>query len=95
MKPLYRDHRFPREIINRAVWLYHRFTLSFHDVKDLLAECGVSASCEAIRLWYRKFGPAYAQNLRQRQDRMGDVWQLDQLFIRICGKRYCLWRAAD
>ena len=87
MKPLYRDHRFPPQIISHAAWLYHRFTLSFRDVEDLLAERGVSLSCAAVRLWSRKFGPAFARNLRRRQGRLGDVWHLDEVFIRLRGER--------
>ena len=56
----YRRHRFPPEIISHAVWLYHRFCLSFRDVEDLLAERGVIVSYEAIRYWCAKFGPCYA-----------------------------------
>ena len=52
-----------------------------------------TASYEAIRLWCRKFCPAYAHNLRRRQGRLGDVWHLDEVFIRIRGERYYLWRA--
>jgi hypothetical protein len=48
MKSAYRGHRFPPEIISRAIWLYHRFTLSFRDVEDLLAERGITVSSEAI-----------------------------------------------
>ena len=44
--PSYRRHRFPREIVSHAVWLYHRFCLSFRDVEDLLAERGVSVTYE-------------------------------------------------
>ena len=60
MQPTYPRHRFPPEIISHAVWLYHRFTLSFRDVEDLLAERGVEVSYEAISCWCVKFGP---QNL--------------------------------
>ena len=69
--------------------------MSFRDVEGLLAERGVTVSYEAIRLRCRKFGPAYAHNLRRRQGRLGDVWHLDEVFIRIRGERYDLWRAAD
>jgi len=48
METLYRRHRFPPEIISHAVWLYHRFTLSFRDVEDLFAERGITVSYEAI-----------------------------------------------
>jgi len=47
--PSYRGYRFPPEIISHAVWLYHRFCLSFRDVEDLLAQCGVTVFYEAIR----------------------------------------------
>jgi len=58
----YHRHRFPSEIISHAVWLYHRFGLSFRDVEDLLAERGITVSYEAIRLWCGKFGLDYARN---------------------------------
>jgi len=88
MKSLYRRHRFPPEITSHAVWLYHRFTLSFRDVEDLLSERGVSASCEVIRSWYSKCGPSYAHTLRRRRGRLGDIWHVDELFITIHGERH-------
>jgi transposase-like protein len=54
--PSYRGYRFPPDIISHAVWLYHRFCLSFRNVEDLLAERGVIVSYETIRQWCRKFG---------------------------------------
>jgi putative transposase len=93
--PSYRGHRFPPEIISHAVWLYYRFCLSFRDVEDLLAERGVTVSYETIRQWSRKFGPAYARVLKRRQGRLGDTWHLDELFVKIQGRRHYLWRAVD
>jgi putative transposase len=95
MESLYRRHRFPPEIISHAVWLYHRFTLSFRDVEDLLAERGITVSYEAIRSWCRKFGPEYARTLRRRQGRLGDIWHVDEVFITIRGQHHCLWRDVD
>jgi len=57
----YKRHRFPPEIIQNAVWLYFRFTLSFRDVEDLLAERGLDVSYESIRYWVLKFGKQYAR----------------------------------
>ena len=37
----YAGYRFPPEIIEQAIWLYLRLTLSFRDVEDLLAERGL------------------------------------------------------
>jgi putative transposase len=63
MNSTYRGHRFPLEVIGYAVWLYHRFTLSFRDVEDLLAERGITVSYEAIRCWCMKFGPCRSPKL--------------------------------
>jgi putative transposase len=91
----YHGHRFPPEIIGYAVWVYHRFCLSFRDVEDLLAERGIIVSYEAIRQWCWKFGPDYARRLKKKQGRLGDTWYLDELFVRINGQQQYLWRAVD
>jgi putative transposase len=95
MTASYRGHRFPPEIISHAVWLYHRFCLSFRDVEDLMAERGITVSYETIRHWCRKFGTEYARTLKRRERRLGDTWHLDELFVTIQGQRQYLWRAVD
>jgi len=93
--PDYRGYRFPPEIIAHAVWLYHRFCLSFRDVEELLAERGVTVSYEAVRQWCLRFGQAFAKRLRCRQGRLGDTWHLDEVFVTIGGELHYLWRAVD
>src|SRR5215471_11801840 len=96
MAPLsYRRHRFPPEVIQHAIWLYLRFTLSYRDVEELLAERGLDLSYETIRRWVLKFGPAIARRLRQRRPRPGDRWHLDEMVVRIAGRHMYLWRAVD
>jgi putative transposase len=60
IKVSYCGYRFPPEIIQHAIWLYFRFTLSFRDVEDLLAERGITVSYETIRRWVNHFGPMVA-----------------------------------
>ena len=91
----YLRHRFPSDIISRAVWLYYRYCLSFRDVEDLLAERGIIVSYETIRQWCGKFGPDYARRLKCRHGRLGDTWFLDEVFVTINGQRRYLWRAVD
>ena len=91
----YHGYRFPPEIISHGVWLYHRFCLSFRDVEELLAKRGILVSYETIRQWCRKFGPEYARKLKVRQGRLGDIWHLDEVFVKIRGERRYLWRAVD
>jgi putative transposase len=74
----YKHHRFPVEIISHAVWRYFRFCLSYRDVEELLFARGVTVTYEAIRKWCRKFGQAYANQLRRRRPRPGDKWYLDE-----------------
>ncbi len=92
---LYKNHRFPPEIIAHAVWLYHRFSLSFREVEELLAARGVIVSYEAVRQWCLKFGQTFAKKLRHRRGQQGDTWYLDEMFITIGRARYYLWRAVD
>src|SRR5215831_9511052 len=87
----YRRHRFPPDVIRHAVWLYLRFTLSYRDVEDLLAERGLIVSNEAIRRWVLKFGPVIARNLRKSRPQSYTRWHLDEMGVSLSGKR----RAVD
>ncbi len=91
----YKRHRFPAEIIQHAVWLYCRFTLSFRDVEDLLAERGLDVSYESVRCWVLKFGAAYARKIRRCRPRPDSQWHLDEMFVSIRGKKMYLWRGVD
>src|ERR1044071_675036 len=91
----YRGHRFPAAMIQHAIWLYLRFTLSYRDVEELLVERGLDLSYETVRRWVLKFGPLLARRLRQRRPRPGDRWHLDEMVVRIAGRRMYLWRAVD
>jgi putative transposase len=91
----YRGFRFPAAIIEHAVWLYHCFNLSLRDVALILAARGVVVSYESIREWGLRFGRRFANALKRHRPRPGDKWFLDEVFIRIRGKRQYLWRAVD
>ncbi len=96
MTPIsFKRHRFSPEIIQHAVWLYARFTLSFRDVEDLLAERGIDVSNETVRRWFLKFGRLISGNLRRSRPRASARWHLDEMVIRIRGRRHWLWRAVD
>jgi putative transposase len=91
----YRRHRFPASIIQHAMWLYLRFTLTYRDVEDLLAERGLDISYETVRRWVLKFGPLIARQLRQCRPQPSDRWHLDEVVVRIASRRMYLWRAVD
>jgi transposase-like protein len=91
----YSGYRFPPEIIQQAIWLYVRFTLSFRDVEDLLAERGIVVSYETVRRWVNHFGPKIAADLRKRRPKPHTIWHLDEVYIKIDGRLVYLWRAVD
>ena len=82
MPPIsYARHHFPPEVIRHAVWLYVRFTLSYRDVEELLAERGIETSYETVRRWVTKFGPPFARNLRRLRPKPTGTWHLDEMVI--------------
>ncbi len=87
---IYKRHRFPPEIIQYAVLLYHRFSLSHRDVEDLLAERGITVSYEAIRLWCNKFGLKYVRSLKKKHQGYADTFFIDEVFVKIDGKQHYL-----
>jgi putative transposase len=92
---MYAGYRYPAQIISHAVWLYHRFTLSFRDVEELLAARGISVSYETVRNWCIKFGNQYCNQIKKNRGQLGDTWYLDEVFVKINGALHYLWRAVD
>ena len=96
MKPVwFARHRFPADLIRQAVWLYFRFTLSFRDVEDLMAQRGIDVSYETIRYWTRKFGRLFAHDPRTSRPAPSARWHLDEMVVKIAGEWMFLWRAVD
>jgi len=91
----FKGHRVPPDIIRYSVCLYARFTLSFRDVEEMLAERGLDVSYETVRRWFLKFGPIIAANLRCTRPMPSDHWHIDEMVIVMRRKRYWLWRAVD
>ena len=90
---MYSDVR--RKLSKHCGKSYIRFTLSYRDVEDLLTERGLDISYETVRSWVLKFGPAIARRLQRHRPRPSNQWHLDEMVVRIAGKRMYLWRAVD
>jgi putative transposase len=91
----YASYRFPPVILQQAIWLYLRFTLSFRDVEDLLAERGIILSHETVRRWVNHFGPKIAAGLRKHRPRPHTTWHLDEVYPKIDGRMVYLRRDVD
>ena len=88
------------EVIRMAVMLYVRYPLSLRNVEDLLFERGIDICHETVRLWWNRFGPVFAADIRrQRVSRMKGFrhwrWHVDEVFVKINGETHYLWRAVD
>lgn len=88
------------EVIRLVVMRYVRFPLSLRNVEDLLFERGIDICHETVRLWWNRFGPLFAADIRrQRVSRMQGVrhwrWHVDEVFVKINGEQHYLWRALD
>ena len=91
MRPIsFKRHRFPLDAIRHAIWLYFRFTLSIRDVEELMLQRGIPVSREAVRCWIIKFGPLIAANLRRRRNPPTGRWHLDEMVVKIAGRRMYL-----
>src|SRR4051812_25194025 len=91
--PRYAGDRYPAEVISYAIWLYFRFPLSLRIVEDMLAARGILVSYETVRQWALKFGQCFANQIRLPA--AGDKWYLDEVVIKIAGRKHWLWRAVD
>ena len=89
-----KGYRFPKGVISYAVYLYHRFLLSYRDVQ-VLFERGVDVSHETVRAWRAPFGPDLAEALRHRRPRRGRNWHVDEMRVVVGGVVRWLWRAVN
>ena len=85
------------EIIRLAVMYYIRYPLSFRQVEDILHERGVDICHETVRFWVERFGSKFAREIRKNKAGRHSNWQwhLDEVFVKINGERFYLWRAVD
>jgi putative transposase len=99
MKNPFRYFKTSPEVIRLAVMMYVRFPLSLRQVEDLLHERGIEISYETVRAWWNRFGPMFAKEIRKQRIHHRSFsqwrWHLDEVFVRINGETYYLWRAVD
>lgn len=88
------------EVIRLVVMMYVRYPLSLRNVEDLLFERGIDICHETVRLWWNRFGPMFAAEIRRKRVHHMRAythwrWHLDDVYVRINGERRYLWRAVD
>ena len=88
------------EVIRHVVMMYVRFPLSLRNVEDLLFERGIDICHETVRLWWNRFGPMFAGEIRRKRVQHMRAythwkWHLDEVYVKINGEMRYLWRAVD
>ena len=99
MKNPFKYFKTSPEVIRLAVMMYIRYPLSLRQGEDILFERGIDICHETVRLWWNRFGPMFAAEIRKRRIYHRSYsqwrWHLDEVFIRINGETHYLWRALD
>ena len=92
---LFKWRQFEPEVILLAVGWYLRFSLSYRDVEELLAERGLHADHVTVWRWVQRYAPEMERRLRSRLRPINDSWRVDETYIRVKGKWVYLYRAVD
>ena len=100
MRSPFRYFKTSPELIRLAVMMYIRFPLSLRQVEDLLHERGIDICHETVRVWWNRFGPLFAVDIRKKRSAALSAmpqwrWHLDEVFVKINGETHYLWRAVD
>ena len=92
---MYKRHRYPRVIIQQAVYFKLRFSLSYRDVEELMQIRGVDVDHSTIQRWVFKFSPEFEKKMNKRKHRTGDSWRMDETYVKVAGQDRYLYRAVD
>jgi putative transposase len=100
MRNPFRNFNSSPEVIRLTVMLYIRYPLSLRQVEDMLFERGIDICHETVRLWWNRFGPMFAAEIRRRRAQSVRTvpqwrWHQDEVFVKINGEMHYLWRAVD
>src|SRR6267143_5062615 len=92
---LFKWRQFEPEVILLAIGWYLRFSLSFRDVEELLAERGLYADHVTVWRWVQRYAPELQRRLRRHLKPTNDSWRMDETYVRVKGKWRYLYRAVD
>jgi transposase, IS6 family len=92
---LFKWRQFEPEVILLAVGWYLRFSLSYRDVEELLAERGLLVDHVTVWRWVQRYAPELQRRLGSRLKPTNDSWRMDETYIRVKGKWRYLYRAVD
>lgn len=91
----FKGAQFPREVILFAVFFYVRYTVSYRDLEEIMAERGVSVDHATLNRWVARYSPLIANTARRRMAPVDRSWRMDETYIKVKGAWVYLYRAVD
>ncbi|WP_282610811.1 IS6 family transposase [Pelagibius sp. Alg239-R121] len=91
----FKGNHYPEDEILFAVYFYVRYTVSYRDLEEIMAERGVSVDHSTLNRWVVKFSPLVAIEAQMRKASTKRSWRMDETYVRVRGKWAYLYRAVD
>ena len=92
---LFKGRHFNHLVIIQAVQWYITYKLSYRDVRDLMAERGVTVVHTTVMRWVQHFVPVFEKKWKKYARPVGSSWRVDETYIKIKGNWRYLYRAVD
>ncbi len=86
---------FPKDAVLYAVYFYLRYTVSYHDLEEIMAERDVRVDHATLNRWVVKYSPIVAARAQSMKRPTQSSWRMDETYIRVRSKWMCLYRAVD
>ena len=93
--PIYRQRRFPAEVIETCVRWYITYRLSYRDLVSMMAERGIAVSHTTIMRWVLRYVPEYEARWGRYAQPVHPSWRMDETAVRVRGRNHYLYRAVD
>lgn len=91
----FKGAQFPKDVILFAVFFYVRYSVSYRDLEEIMAERGVRVDHATLNRWVTKYSPLVAEQARRRKRPSDRSWRMDETYIRVKGEWVYLYRAVD
>jgi len=86
---------YPKSVILHAVFFYLRYAVSYRDLEEILAERGDIVDQATLNRWVVRFAPLIAAEAQARKGPTTSSWRMDEMYIKVKGRRTYLYRAVD
>ncbi len=91
----FKGTQYPKPVILYAVYFYVRFSVSFRDLEEIMAERGVRVDHATLNRWVEKYAGAIAEEAHRRKSPTGCSWRMDETYVKVRGEWTYLYRAID